>query len=163
MNGSQNSDRVLSDPYIVASDEAGHAILAHILGREIECIQLTLNVRGTYNGITIYRQPCLPPHIDPDVPYEKIKIHIQQLDREIPLWLPDGVSGIRVIHCAGQAAQILLCRQKGVSEMLATLGMGDCRLIIRSLKEEGIPKQQWKEQFREAQSLALQILSSPAC
>ncbi len=84
MNGSQNSDRVLSDPYIVASDEAGHAILAHILGREIECIQLTLNVRGTYNGITIYRQPCLPPHIDPDVPYEKIKIHIQQLDREIP-------------------------------------------------------------------------------
>src|SRR2546429_3893796 len=118
MNGSQNNNRALSDLDIVASDEAGHAILAYVLGREIEYIQFVLNVRGTYNGETIYRQPCLPPHIDQYVPYEKIKIRLQHPDREISLWHPDGVSGIRVIQCAGQAAQILLYRQKGVSEML---------------------------------------------
>ena len=135
-----------------AYDEAGHVVLAYVLGREIYGVRFQRNMKGSYNGYTDYRDPCLPPHIDAHVPYEHMNIP-----------RPDGVLGTRVISAAGKAAVTLLCRDIGVSERLATYGMSDAKRILRSLRRKGLSYAERKQRFRDIENIALTILSWPSC
>jgi hypothetical protein len=76
---------------------------------------------------------------------------------------PDGVGDTRVIICAGKAAEILLFRRAGVSERYATLGTKDYRLIVASLKEEKLSREQFKERLQKLEIYALHILSWSVC
>jgi hypothetical protein len=148
----QKAKRRPSPLEVVAHHEAGHAVVARVRGRDVHGIYLRPNVKGTYNGETPYGDPTLPPDIDPNIPYERMCI--------AP---PDGVSDTRVIMYAGKAAEILLFRQVGVSERLATLGTKDYRQIVASLKGEKLSWEQFKERLQKLEIYALHIISWPAC
>jgi hypothetical protein len=142
----------LPDRDDAAYDEAGHIVVAYVLGRDIYGVRFQRNSKGTNNRYTDYRNPCLPPHIDSHVPYEHMKIP-----------RPDGVSGTRVISAAGKAAVTLLCQQMRVSERLATYGMSDAKGILRSVRREGLPPDERKKRFRDSENSALTILCWPSC
>jgi hypothetical protein len=161
MEKERRESEELSGIDVVAYDEAGHVIVAYVLKRQIFGVEFELNPKGTYNACT-YRDPLpydprpdddlLPPYIDPNVPYDQMTISLQ-----------DRVSILGVISAAGKAGVTLLCRQKGVSEHLATIGMRDARQIISLLRKENVPLYERKRRFRDFENLALHIVSWPIC
>lgn len=149
---STNWKEKLSDRNHVAYDEAGHIVMAYILGRSIGRVIFQRNKRGTYNGRTEWSDPCSPPAIDGHVPYEQMRIP-----------RPDGIMGTRVILAAGKAALTLWYQREGENERKATYGMADAKQILRALKRSGISPQERKKRFQDIEGLALQILSWPFC
>jgi hypothetical protein len=136
----------------VAFDEAGHVVLARILGRHINNVIYRRNVNNEYNGESDYNEISSPPFIDSNIPYD-----------EIGIAQPDGISDRLTIKCGGKVSLILFCRDKGIREDLATFGLGDCREILLRLKHSGLSKQQRKQELRELEARALQILGYPPC
>lgn len=158
MEKERRESEELSGIDVVAYDEAGHVIVAYVLKRQIGGVIFELNVKGTYNART-YQYPydprpddLLPPYIDPSVPYDQVAI-----------LLLDEVAILGVISAAGKAGVILLCRQKGISEHLATIGMGDARKIISMLRKVDVLLYERKRRFRDFENLALHIVSWPIC
>jgi len=158
MEKEQRESEDLSGIDVVAYDEAGHVIVAYVLKRQIGGVSFEHNVKGTYNACTYQYQydprpdDLLPPYIDPGVPYDQVAIS-----------LLDEVAILGVISAAGKAGVILLCCQQGISEHLATIGMGDARKIISLLRKENVPLYERKRSFRDFENLALHIVSWPIC
>ena len=134
------SDTQYEDGNMIAHHEAGHAVMARLIGRSVDKIDLLLIAEGTYNGYTDWDRYNQFRYFDPNVPYDELKL--KQADDDL---------GVALVYAAGKAAERIWYHQKGWDETLASFGSygehnDDLELekelltVIPGLKPEQLPQ-----------------------
>jgi hypothetical protein len=151
-------DPLQRDITIVAYHEAGHAVMARLMGRRVHEIRLLFNVQGTYNGQTHWGRDELAREWDPHVPYG-----------ELGLQPAEWKNGAALVMVSGRAAERLWYRQPGLDETLASFGASrgnDDEVELEGELFHTYP-QLTREQLPEAkhvlEELAMRLLGAQLC
>jgi hypothetical protein len=144
---------------IICYHEAGHAVMAYLMGREVQGIILTPNVENTYNGETKWGRNQKERYRYPDVPYDELGFKPE-----------DNTYGNALVDAAGKAAERLWYRQRNLDETLASFGLSSIKDNDESLLEQELLKkdpQLKQEQLSEAkqfvENFAIKLLEFETC
>ena len=145
----------LSEFVRTAYHEAGHAVVARVLGKRIESILLCQTGSEEWMGITTHHPDLISDpqwvilNLDHYIPYHKLPIVIQDDKHK-------DEREYCTIKCAGWVAEELLEKQIGINTNPKQLGGG--RLDFEQLKKSINEKE-----LLNAESRASDILSNPTC
>jgi len=143
---------------VVAYHEAGHAVMARLMGRRVHDICLLLNVQETYNGHTHWGRDELAREWDSHVPYG-----------ELGLQQAEAKNGAALVIASGRAAERLWYRQYGLDEALASFGSSKANADEGELESElfhtytQLTAEQLPEAKHTLEELAMRLLSAQIC
>jgi hypothetical protein len=154
----------VGDWKIVAYHETGHAVVAKVLGRLIESIELTYDEqKGAWKGGTTHKvsddPDWLSRNLDRYIPYDELRF---QYSRH-----PDSYKNVRedcAIWYAGFVVEALYKEQNGIDENPVQLG--GCWWDIdraRILVHDNFPPEEGEEELADAKSHVLVILRNTIC
>src|SRR5579872_1824840 len=143
-----------NNPEVTAHHEAGHAVMARLLGRRVGKVSLVLNEKRSYNGYTNWDLYEIFREWDCNVPYEDLKLKKE-----------DGIDGIAFIWAAGKASERIWYRKKSLDEKWASFGTGggelndECQLK-KALKGilEADPRRQLLQEMQRVEETAVHLL-----
>lgn len=147
------------NPEVTAHHEAGHAVMARLLGRRVGKVSLVLNEKGRYNGYTNWDLYEIFREWDWNVPYEDLKLKKE-----------DDRDGIAFIFAAGKASERIWYRQKSLDEKWASFGTGAGELndewqLKKAVKGilEADPRRQLLQEMQRVEETAVRLLVFPTC
>jgi hypothetical protein len=151
------------NPEVTAHHEAGHAVMARLLGRSVFKVYLVLNEKQSYNGGTCWDDKddgvAVVPDWDRNLPYEELGLEQKELK-----------SGVALVYVAGKAAERIWYRQRGLDEIWAGYGSGggdrndeqklekELRTRFPRMKPEELPKAK-----QAIEDLAVRLLEFSTC
>ncbi len=151
-------DSLHRDITVVAYHEAGHAVMARLMGRRVHDICLLLNVQGTYNGQTHWGRDEFFREWDSHLPYG-----------ELGLQQAEAKNGAALVIASGRAAERLWYRQYGLDEALASFGSSranDDEVELESELFHTYPRltpEQLPEAKHTLEELAMRLLGAQLC
>ncbi|HEY7124057.1 MAG TPA: hypothetical protein VH540_08925 [Ktedonobacterales bacterium] len=159
-----NAHPVADLPYLlplgaVAYHEAGHAVMARLIGRLLVMITYTKGpphlAPADYEGSTNWGEDQYFRAWNRHVPYDRLGL---VMDRDIP-------EGVALVHAAGNAAQEIWCQKNQVGNQQVTWGKRDGQLLKRELQDifNNLNAAQQAQKTQEIKDWAERILSDPFC
>jgi hypothetical protein len=150
-------------PEVTAHHEAGHAVMARLLGRSVFKVSLILNEKQSYNGSTCWDDKddgvAIVPDWDRNLPYKELELEQKELK-----------SGVALVYVAGKAAERIWYRQRGLDEAWASYGSGggernDERKLEKELKTRFLrmKPEDLPEAKQAIEDLAVRLLEFSPC